>query len=765
MTTSTPTSDPPVDAAASEAPRGESGQTVLPSVSVVIAAHADDRWPGTVDAVNSVLHQSFPACQVILVVDHNAALTTRARAELDGVTVVENTGPRGASATRNKGAAASHGDIIAFLDDDQIASSDWLVQLLRHFEDPDVLGVGGRLTLLWPGARPTWFPHEFDWVVGGSYTGMAKHVAPVRNVWGGNMAVRRSAFEAVGGFRAGFGKTGEVSRPEDTDLCLRVSGAFPAGHWLYDPNTEVVHVVPVRRSSLSFFLRRCWHEGRGKAELARLVGIGTGTVSERRYVARVLPLAVLRELRNGVMHADLGGLRRAAAIMTGLCLTTAGMVVGTVLATKPAGDRSRPFHPICVREWDVLEPFPAGPDAESVRLLVRMGSEPLALLACDTPEGNSTANAAAAAVSRSLLPELNARLASSGLPPVDQVAAEGLRVRPSRLPFIAERGRHLGSPPRIAVVLCTRDRPDHLARCLEQLGRQDYPNYEIIVVDNAPTDPGAVPAALDSLDVAVPVVYVRESRPGLSWARNAGWRSSDADIVAFIDDDEVPDKYWLAELTRGFAARPQVGCVSGAVVPAELRTEAQLWFEEFGGHSKGRGFRQAVFEPGYPQSPLYPLPPFGTGANMAFRRCVLDDIGGFDVALGAGTPALASEDTHAFTRVLLGGHTMVYQPTALTRHYHRETVAELRRQLYGYGVGLVACYAALIARNPLLILSLIRLIPSAIRDFRGKNALRTSTVDTLPADVLRMELRGMVAGLPAYLRSVREQRRKGTLCE
>jgi GT2 family glycosyltransferase len=286
----------------------------------------------------------------------------------------------------------------------------------------------------------------------------------------------------------------------------------------------------------------------------------------------------------------------------------------------------------------------------------------------------------------------------------------------------------------------------------------EYPHYEIIVVDNAPADPGAVPAVLESLDPAVPVRYVLESRPGLSMARNTGWRAAEADIVAFIDDDEVPDRHWLAEVVRGFSARSEVGCVTGMVLPAELRTKPQQWFEQFGGHSTGRGFNREIFEPGHPQSPLYPLPPFGTGANMAFRREVLVDIDGFHVALGAGTPAMASEDTFAFTRALLAQHTVVFQPTAMTWHFHRETVLGLTQQFHAIGTGTVAYYAALICYQPTLVFSMLGLIPLAVRDFHRRESMRNSTMLDFPDSLLRSEWRGMLEGIPAFVRSAKAQR-------
>ena len=146
---------------------------------------------------------------------------------------------------------------------------------------------------------------------------------------------------------------------------------------------------------------------------------------------------------------------------------------------------------------------------------------------------------------------------------------------------MAEREHLLEDAPEISVVLCTRDRAARLADCVRQLARQEYPSYEIVVVDNAPADPNAVPAVLESLDLSVPVQYIFELSGRLGG--NAGWRAAKADIIAFTDDDAVPDRYWLAEILRGFSARSKVGCVTGIVLPAELRTEPQQWFEQLGG--------------------------------------------------------------------------------------------------------------------------------------------------------------------------------------
>ena len=144
---------------------------------------------------------------------------------------------------------------------------------------------------------------------------------------------------------------------------------------------------------------------------------------------------------------------------------------------------------------------------------------------------------------------------------------------------------------------------------------------------------------------------------------------------------------------------------------------------------------------------------------MAFRREVLVEIGGFHVALGAGTPAMAAEDTLAFTRTLLAQHAVVYQPTALVSHYHRETLADLKRQLHGYSIGTAAYYAALVSADPKILLAMLRLIPTAIKDnLRGTDSVRTATMRTCPTSLVTTQIIGMLVGVPAYIRSVKKQR-------
>ena len=139
---------------------------------------------------------------------------------------------------------------------------------------------------------------------------------------------------------------------------------------------------------------------------------------------------------------------------------------------------------------------------------------------------------------------------------------------------------------------------------------------------------------------------------------------------------------------------------------------------------------------------------------MAFRASALKRIGGFDVSLGAGSRCMGAEDTKAFTDLLCSGGTVVYQPTAVTRHLHRRSVDELRRQMFGYGVGLTAFYTSLVLSRPRCLPELIRLLPTVCRDLFGSQSLRSGELPpTFPSELRRANRRGLLVGPVSYLRA------------
>jgi hypothetical protein len=362
---------------------------------------------------------------------------------------------------------------------------------------------------------------------------------------------------------------------------------------------------------------------------------------------------------------------------------------------------------------------------------------------------------------RELRAPVTERFVAAGLAEPPALTGDGLEASPDAWPFLRKRSAMLASAPPVSVVVCTRDRPGQLQACLECLEQQIYPHFEVVVVDNAPTGDDVQTLVALRAGGAVRFRYCREPRAGLSWARNAGIAAAAGEIIAFLDDDDQPDRHWLAGIANGFARNSRIGCVTGLILPARLDTVAQELFEQLGGHCKGRGFAPEIFSSSGPQSPLFPLPPFGAGANMAFRRAALVSIGGFDVALGAGTITSAGEDTLALTFTMLSGYEIAYEPAALMWHHHRQDMAGLNRQLHGYSVGLTAFYAALIRHRPTVLPALLKLLPAGVGYL--KNSATAPEVAPGPlAGLNRRHLQGLIAGPLAYAGSVRKQRRVAT---
>ena len=236
--------------------------------------------------------------------------------------------------------------------------------------------------------------------------------------------------------------------------------------------------------------------------------------------------------------------------------------------------------------------------------------------------------------------------------------------------------------PTISPAVCTRDRPDDLANCLAALERTLWdPRQEIVVVDSCS-------AGSSTREVAARfprVRYVRDDRPGLDIARNRALSEATSDVVAFTDDDAIADPQWLRALARRFTSARTL-CVTGLTTPAELETDAQCWFEATNGF--GRGFIPRAFD-GIDDDP-FNVARAGAGVNMALRRSVLDLVGPFDEALDAGTPTRSGGDHDMFTRILLAGYRIEYEPAAMVRHRHRREWRELVDTVRGYGTGVYA---------------------------------------------------------------------------
>jgi hypothetical protein len=264
-----------------------------PTTSVVISTFDDNRWDDLVACLASLERQSRPLLDTIVVVDHNPSLLQRATTAFPSATVIA---------------------------------------------DPTTIGAGGALIPLWKGGpQPRWFPGEFYWVVGCSYTGLPEQMAPIRNPIGANMALRRGAIEDVGGFQAGvvpreLRHRGTIVAGghafEDTDIAIRIAERHPGTVMLYQPRARVLHNVTPERATFVYFVRRCYEEGTGKARLLRSLG-EQSLSSEGQHLARAVPLGIARGFRD-LLRGDRCGPLRSAAIFLGVATTGVGFLLGSL---------------------------------------------------------------------------------------------------------------------------------------------------------------------------------------------------------------------------------------------------------------------------------------------------------------------------------------------------------------------------------------------------------------------------------------------------
>jgi GT2 family glycosyltransferase len=307
------------------------------------------------------------------------------------------------------------------------------------------------------------------------------------------------------------------------------------------------------------------------------------------------------------------------------------------------------------------------------------------------------------------------------------------------------------SLPSLSVAVCTRDRPEHLAICLNALRKLSCPPLEILVIDNAPK----TNSTRELIETSFPeVTYILESTPGLDWARNRAITEAKGDIVAYTDDDVVVDEGWSDAIVRIFARNEDVMAVTGLVAPYELETEPQLLFEKYGGF--GRGFVRKWYRPSDAErSKLAMLHAgsgkFGTGANMAYRRSVFREIGMFDPALDVGTVTNGGGDLDMFFRVLKFGHTLVYEPAAMVRHRHRRDFEHLHTQIVNNGIGFYSHLVRNAIEFPDERRGLAKLAWWWLREWNMRRWLQSKFRPIeIPHELISAELKGSFTGLFRY---------------
>lgn len=431
--------------------------------------------------------------------------------------------------------------------------------------------------------------------------------------------------------------------------------------------------------------------------------------------------------------------------------------------------------PARILEVELSQPLPAiaacdGQGRRYLRALcvVRLHTQPLGVVEFQFDEQGVSPTHCAQQVWQHLHGQINEHLRQDALPLITELTPEGLPVSAPRC--VQEREEFLAHAPFVSVIVPTHDRPEMLAACVRSLLALCYPRYEVIVVDNAPATQATAEYIREISQDAPQIRYLREDRPGVSWARNAGILAARGDILAFTDDDVKVDPYWLAELIRGFSRARNVACVTGCNLPLELETPAQFWYEAYGGaywFQEDNGtrwdFTRHIFDrkDHRAKGALYPYRAgmFGGGTSMAFTASFLRSVQGFDPALGGNGPSRCGQDIAAFFQVITHGYTLVYEPAALIYHLHRREYQALRRQVYNYGVGITAYLTKSLLDAPSLLFDFIaRVLLAGVLLLSRQSKEQRKMPAHYPRELVEIRRKGMLYGPLAYVRSRRMMR-------
>jgi GT2 family glycosyltransferase len=214
--------------------------------------------------------------------------------------------------------------------------------------------------------------------------------------------------------------------------------------------------------------------------------------------------------------------------------------------------------------------------------------------------------------------------------------------------------------PLISVVICTHNGSRTIRECLEGVARLDYPNFEVIVVDDGSTD--GTPDVVGAYDVRL----IRTKNCGLSSARNTGMQAAAGEIIAYLDDDAYPDAHWLQYLAATFLTTNHAGIGGPNLAPPVDGPIAHCVANAPGGPVHVLlSDREAEHIP---------------GCNMAFRKASLEAIGGFDPQF-----RVAGDDVDVCWRLQQCGWTLGFHPAAMVWHHRRNSVRAYWKQQRGYG--------------------------------------------------------------------------------
>ena len=628
---------------------------------ITIAVCTRDRPAQLQRCLATLQPQINPQSELLVVASAPATEDEYHLAQKAGARYVQTVRP-GLDVARNTAVRQAKGDVIAFVDDDVLVAEGWLLALQAAFAEGTADCVTGRVlptSLEAPAQRH--FETRFSFDRGPDLDRFSANdsrswfpIHPYHLGTGCNMAFHRCVFDRIGLFDEALDAGMPTGGGGDLDIFRRLLlGGFTA---VYQPNLLVYHehrAAPAAAhkqfyaygKTFTALMTKIWFEEPAlKWQVPRLCAQQASLLWQHLWQrlanrgAGVPLLLILLEMWGNLMGpwAYLRALRQAKAGQ----LAELPAVQITTLVSDAAG---------------LPEPL-AVPGQKDLLLIFRQQRQVLAASYIAAP-GEGVSALRLQRLATAIAPKLAASTASANVET---------------------------SPPTVAVIICTRDRPQALRACLNSLAAIRPFLSQLIVVDNGsnPAQTAAIAADFDGR-------LLREPRPGLCRARNRGLAAAKTDLVVYIDDDVVVEVDWLAALTAVYSQNKAVAGVMGLVLPGELETVDQNLFERALG-GLGRGFSRRVY---HGSAARKSAPQVGVGANMSFRRRALLQVDGFDEALDPGTPAQAGGDIDLFYRLLKANQTLVYEPAAIVWHTHRRAAGQAQQMSAAYGRGTAAAYA------------------------------------------------------------------------
>lgn len=464
----------------------------------------------------------------------------------------------------------------------------------------------------------------------------------------------------------------------------------------------------------------------------------------------------------------------------------------TQTATLASQDQEPELLPARVCEIDISNELPllhafheeTGKNYQRACCMIRLHTQPLGMIELPFVDGRALPVDYAQRIWDTFRDQISEHLQKDGLPVPTRLDAHGL-LAPDTPLCLKERELFLAQAPFVSIIVPTRDHPDYLATCLSALVKLEYPRYEILVVDSAPTTTAAADLIKQCYSSDERVHYLLSERVGASRARNLGIENAKGEVLAFTDDDAVVDAHWLTELVRAFFRTEKVLCVTGSVCTLQLDTLAQFWFVTYFRGLGDRGKMKRIFSPQIVESHMYYkhlMGNMGGSVNMAATAAFLRHIGGFDPALGPGTPTHAAEDVEVFIHANMHGGTYVYEPAALVYHLDRPDFAGVEKQIYGYGTSVLVALLKCIAQYPHISVHFIKYVCAKLFSFvftqkTEKKAAKEKVADessnakwgellgweeekSITKRILRQLLKGICAGPFALIKSAILQRNR-----